>query len=99
MAASPPQRSFSSTQTADFTRPQEPQSPTNFNRTTKRQQRVLNVNAPPRLDLGGGAHTSNTATAAIGGRLNPIEQEVKIQRTIMYEFELLNSYLPRTSFD
>jgi hypothetical protein len=86
MAASPPRSSLPSTQTADFTRPQEPQSPTNFIRTTKRQQRVLNVNPPPRLNLGGGAHTSNTATTAIGGRLDAIEREAKIQRTIMYDF-------------
>jgi hypothetical protein len=86
MAASTPKSSNSSTQNADFTRPQEPQSPTNLNRTTKRHQRALNINAPPRLDLGSDARTSNTATTAIGGRLDAIEREAKLQRTVMYDF-------------
>ena len=86
MAAPTPCRSLSSSQHADFTRPQEPQSPTNLNRASKRQQRNINVTAPPRLDLGGGARTSHTATTAIGGQLDAIEREAKIQRTLMYNF-------------
>ena len=84
--ASTPRGSIPSSQDADFTRPQEPQSPTNLNRTSKRQQRALNVDPPPRLDLGSSARTSNTAMTAIGGRLDAIEREAKIQRTIMYDF-------------
>jgi hypothetical protein len=86
MAASSPQRSFSSDQTADFTRPQEPQTPSNLPRTSKRQHRALDIQAPPRLDLGGGAHTSNTAAKAIGGQLEAIERDAKIQRTVMFDF-------------
>ena len=86
MAASTPNSSLSSSQYADFTRPQEPQSPTNLNRTSKRQQRNLNVTAPPRLDLGGGVNTVNTASKAIGGQLNALEREAKLQRTIMNAF-------------
>jgi hypothetical protein len=61
-------------------------SPPNLNRTAKRQQRALDVHPPPRLDLGGGANISNTASSAIGGRLDAIEREAKIQRTVMYDF-------------
>ena len=86
MAASTPNRSLSSSQYADSTRPQEPQSPTNLNRTSKRQQRNLNVTAPPRLDLGGDANTINTASKAIGGQLDALEREAKLQRTIMNGF-------------
>jgi len=86
MAASTPNRSLSSSQYADFTRPQEPQSPTNLNRASKRQQRNLNVTAPPRLDLGGGANTVNTASKAIGGQLDALEREAKLQRSIMNAF-------------
>ena len=89
MASSTPNRSnpsHSSTQNADYTRPQEPSSPTNLNRTSKRHQKNLNVNPPPRLDLGGGAPNSNIATAAIGGRLDALKREAKIQRIIIYDF-------------
>ena len=86
MAASTPNRSLSSSQYADSTRPQEPQSPTNLNRTSKRQQRNLNVTAPPRLDLGGDANTVNTASKAIGSQLDALEREAKLQRTIMNGF-------------
>jgi hypothetical protein len=86
MVTSTPQRSDSSTQPADFTRPQEPQSPSNFNRTSKRQQRALNVNPPLRLDLGSGAHTSKTASTAISCQLDAIERKAKIHRTVMVDF-------------
>ena len=86
MAASTPNRSLPSSQYADFTHPQEPQSPTNLNRTSKRQQRNLNVTAPPRLDLGGGANTINTTSKAIGSQLDALEREAKLQRTIMNGF-------------
>jgi hypothetical protein len=86
MAVSTPNRSISSSRHADFTRPQEPHSPTNFNRTSKRQQRSLNVTAPPRLELGGSANTTNAASKAIGGRLDALDREAKLQRTIMSAF-------------
>ena len=86
MMASTPNRSPPSSQHADFTHPQEPQSPTNFNRTSKRQQRNLNVIAPPCLDLGGGANTVNTASKAISGQLDALEHEAKLQHTIMNGF-------------
>ena len=86
MATPTPSRPNSSTQSADFTRPQEPPSPPNLNRTAKRHQRALDVHPPPRLDLGGGANISNTASSAIGGRLDAIEREAKIQRTVMHDF-------------
>jgi hypothetical protein len=86
MVASTPNRSLSSSQYADFTCPQEPQSPTNLNRASKRQQRNLNVTAPPRLDLGGGANTVNTASKAIGGQLDALKREAKLQRSIMNAF-------------
>ena len=86
MAASTPNCSPPSSQHANFTRPQEPQSPTNLNRTSKRQQRNLNVTAPPRLDLGGGANTVNTASKAIGGQLDALKREAKLQRSIMNAF-------------
>ena len=86
MAASTPNRSLPSSQNADHTHPQEPQSPSNLNRTSKRQHRNLNVTAPPRLDLGGGANTVNTASKAIGGQLDALEREAKLQRTIMNAF-------------
>src|SRR5438045_2374414 len=86
MIASTPNCSPPSSQHADFTHPQGPQSPTNFNRTSKRQQRNLNVIAPPCLDLGGGANTVNTASKAIGGQLDALEHEAKLQHTIMNGF-------------
>jgi hypothetical protein len=89
MAPSTPKHSNSSqssTQNADFTHPQEPQSPTNLNRSSKRQQRRLSVTAPPRLELGGNANTVNTASKAIGGQLDALEREAKLQRTIMHAF-------------
>jgi hypothetical protein len=86
MATPTPQHPNPSTQTADFTRLQEPQSPSNLRCTTKRQQRALNVHPPPRLDLGGGAHISNTASSAIGSRLDAIDREAKTQHTVMRDF-------------
>jgi hypothetical protein len=86
MAVSTPNRSILSSQHADFTRPQEPHSPANLNRTSKRQQRSLNVTAPPRLELGGSANTTKTASKAIGGQLDALEREAKLQRTIMSAF-------------
>jgi hypothetical protein len=86
MAASTPNRSISSSRHADFTRPQEPNSPTNLNRTSKRQQRSLNVTAPPRLELGGSANATNAASKAIGGQLDALDREAKLQRTIMSAF-------------
>ena len=86
MAASTPNRSLSSSQYADFTRPQEPQSPTNLNRTSKRQQRNFNVTTPPRLNLGGDANTVNTASKAIGGQLDALKRKAKLQCTIMNGF-------------
>lgn len=89
MESSTPNRSSSSqssSQNANFTRPQDPQSPTNLNRTTKRHQRDLNVNPPPRLDLGGGARNCNTASKAISGQLEALEREARIQRTVMNDF-------------
>jgi hypothetical protein len=86
MESSTPQRSNSSqssTQNANFTRPQEPESPTNLNRTSKRHQRELNVNPPPRLDLGGSARNCTTASKAISGQLEALEREARIQRTVM----------------
>ena len=87
MATSTPHRSnpASSSHSADFTRPQEPQTPSNLNRTAKRQQRTLNVQPPPRLELGDNANTS-TAARAIGGQLDAFEREAKIQRTVMFDF-------------
>jgi hypothetical protein len=79
--------SHSGSQTADFTRPQEPQSPSNLNRTTKRQK-DLNVNPPPRLELGGGARTCTTASKAISGQLEALEREARIQRTVMNDFAI-----------
>jgi hypothetical protein len=86
MAVSTPNRSFLSSQHADFTHPQEPHSPTNLNRTSKRQQRSLNVNAPPRLELGGSANTTKTASKAISSQLDALEHEAKLQRTILSAF-------------
>src|SRR5438045_7314472 len=78
--------SHSSSQNAGFTCLQDPQSPTNLNRTMKRHQRDLNVNPPPRLDLGGGARDCNTASKAISGQLEALEREARIQRTVMNDF-------------
>src|SRR5258705_11756039 len=86
MESSTPNRSISSqssSQNANFTRPQDPQSPTNLNRTTKRHQRALNVNPPPRLDLGGGARNCNTASKAISSQLEALDLEARIQRTVL----------------
>ena len=73
------------TRTADFTRPQEPFTPNNLTRAPKRQQRALNITAPPRLDLGGSTHTT-TASKAIGGQLDEIERKARVQRTVMRDF-------------
>ena len=57
--------------------------------TPKRQQRGLNITAPPRLDLGGSAHNnnnSNTASRAIEGQLDEIKWQAKIQCTIIGDF-------------
>jgi len=63
---------------ADFTRQPEPESPTNLNpRTSKRYRRDLNVNPPPRLELGGGAH-NNMAAATIRNQLDAIERNAKL---------------------
>src|SRR5438045_6430751 len=78
--------SHSSSQNAGFTCPQDPQSPTNLNRTMKRHQRDLNVNPPPHLDLGGGAHNCNTTSKAISGQLEALECEAHIQCTVMNDF-------------
>jgi hypothetical protein len=88
MAAVTPNRSnssHSSTYNADYTRLQEPQSPTNLNRTTKRQQR-LNINTPPRLNLGNSTCNYNTAAKAISSQLEVFEHEAYIQRTVIHEF-------------
>jgi hypothetical protein len=71
-------------QTADFTRLQEPPSPTNPNRTSKRQKE-LNVNPPPCLDLDGSARTCNTASKAVSGQFEALEREARIQHTIIYD--------------
>ena len=81
-----PSRPNLSAQSANFTRPHELQSSPNFNRTAKRQQRALDIHPPPHLDLGGSAYISNTASSAIGGHLDAIEREAKIQHTVMYDF-------------
>ena len=86
MAASTLNRSLSSSQYADFTRPQEPQSPTNLNHASLRQQRNLNVTTPPRLNLGGGANTVNTALKAIGGQLDALKRKAKLQCSIINAF-------------
>ena len=88
MEASTPQRPDPGPQDSAFTRPQEPQSPSNLNRTSKRQHRTLSTNTepPPRLSLGESAPNSHEATAAISTQLEAIEREAKIQRTVMYDF-------------
>jgi hypothetical protein len=88
MEASTPQRLDPGPQDSVFTRPQELQSPSNLNRTSKRQHRTLSTNTvpPPRLSLGESAPNSHDATAAIGSQLDAIEREAKIQRTVMYDF-------------
>ena len=73
-------------QTADFTQPQDPFTPNNLTRAPKRQQRALNTTAPPRLDLGGSTHTNNTASRAIRGQLDEMEQKARAQRTVMRDF-------------
>jgi hypothetical protein len=78
MVVSTPNRSILSSQHADFTHPQEPHSPANLNRTSKRQQRSLNVTAPPRLELGGSANIMKTASTAIGSQLDALEREAKL---------------------
>jgi hypothetical protein len=58
-----------------------------YSNTPKRQQRAAtNIVPPPNLELDGRALNENTATAAIGGRLDEIEREAKLQRTVMYDF-------------
>lgn len=88
MEASTPQRPVPGAQDSGFTRPQEPQSPSNINRTSKRQHRTLSINtvAPPRLNLGESAPTRHNAAAAIDGELDAIDKEAKIQRTVMHDF-------------
>src|SRR5436190_24278945 len=89
MESSTPRRlnsSHSGSQNAGFTRPQDPQSPTNLNRTMKRHQRDLNVNPLPHLNLGGGPRNCNTASKAISGQLEALEHEARIQRTVMNDF-------------
>ena len=84
--ASTPSHPSTTQENADFTRQPEPESPTNLNpRTSKRHRRDLNVNPPPRLELGGGAH-NNMAAATIRNQLDAIERDAKLQRTIMYDF-------------
>src|SRR5438045_2653670 len=78
--------SHSSSQNAGFTCPQDPQSPTNLNRTMKRHQRDLNVNPLPHFDLGGGARDCNTTSKAISGQLEALKCEARIQRTVMNDF-------------
>jgi len=48
----------------------------------------MNTNPPPRLDLGGRTNTVNTASLAIGDRLDAIDRERNIQRTVMDDFAL-----------
>jgi hypothetical protein len=81
MAPSTPQSSFPlgiEHQNASYTRLQDPFSPTNLPyRITKRQQR-LNVNPPPRLNLGGDTPIQTTASKAISSQLEAIEREARI---------------------
>ena len=87
MAPSTPNVQLSGPETGDFTRPQEPHSPTNFNKhASKRQQRTPNVTAPPRLDYGGGVNTCDTASKAITSHIDAYEREARIQRTVMNSF-------------
>ena len=44
------------------------------------------MDPPPRLDLGGSAPNSNTATNAIRSNLEAIDRQARLQRTIMYDF-------------
>lgn len=64
--------------TADFTRPQDPFTPNNLTRALKRQQRALNITAPPRLDIGGSTYTSSTTSRAIRGQLDEIERRARV---------------------
>ena len=86
MAASTPKTAPQSSQNADFTHPQDPQTPTNLNRAAKRQQKALNHVAPPRLDYGTSSNACTTASKAISSQLEAFEREARIQRDVMHSF-------------
>jgi hypothetical protein len=71
---------------ANFTRPQDPPSPTNLTRSSKRRHTNFNVAVPPRLDSGNRASTTNPASRAIRSHLDALEREAKLQRKIMHSF-------------
>jgi hypothetical protein len=57
----------------------------------------MDVNPPPRLDLGSSMNTTKTATTAIGDKLDATEREQQIQRTVIRDFatsldQLVESY-------
>lgn len=90
MADATPSRSSPSDESivnADYTRPQEADTPSNLNqRSSKRQQRVLNNLPPPKIDYKGGGAINNTVAAALNGQLNAYEQEARVTRLVYGDF-------------
>ena len=74
---------------ADFTRDQQPSSPTNINPRPRKQQQRVNNMIPPPLRLGDRAQASNTASNAINGRLDAIERANNIRHAVVRDFGTL----------
>ena len=83
MAPSTPQKSFSGVRTADFTRPQQPSSPTNLRTSKRLQTQKVNTLPPRRLSFGGNAPENNSAQAAIAAQLEAHDRTARIRREIL----------------
>src|SRR6195952_4226965 len=71
---------------ANFTRDQEPSSPTNLNQRPRKQQQRVNYTIPPPLRLGDRAPASHAASNAINGRLDAIEKTTHIRHAVVRDF-------------
>ncbi|RAL62739.1 hypothetical protein DID88_004581 [Monilinia fructigena] len=71
-----------------FTSLQEPESPQNLHQPAAKRPRGIrmDIQLPPRLDLGSGQLNNNSAVSAIGGRIAAIEREAKQKRNIVLAF-------------
>lgn len=87
-----PNRPFEGITSAQHTRPQEAETPTNLNRRSLKKARHLDNLPPPRIGLlqGGGAlDNEKSAFAALSSQLDAYENEAKTVRAVCEEFSVL----------
>ena len=81
MEVSTPSRSSANDRNADFTRPQDPESPSNL-RAVKRTKQQSHL-PPPILKIGGSASMKpDSAAAAVRSQFDEAERRAKVKREV-----------------